>query len=95
MWRLKLPNVHVHVDGGPRLGLVRSLYETAHAVGPVVLLSILFQVVFAALLAFMALYLVDARGMPPAQAAVTGVPQIIGVLGCPSATFLDRLGAAG
>jgi MFS family permease len=94
VWRMKLPNVHVHVEGGPRVGLVRSLYETARAVGPVVLLSIVFQVLYAALLAFMALYLVDARGIPPAQAAVyVGVPQVIGVLGSPFGGHLsDRLG---
>jgi FSR family fosmidomycin resistance protein-like MFS transporter len=94
VWRLRVQNVHVHAADGERVGLVRSLVDVAHRVGPVVLLSILFQMLYAALLAFMALYLVDARGLPPAQAAAfVGAPQVIGVLGSPFGGYLsDRLG---
>ena len=63
-------------------------------VGPVVSLSIAFQFGIAALLAFLALYLVDARGLSPALAAVFfGVPQLVGVIGAPLGGWLsDRFG---
>jgi MFS family permease len=49
---------------------------------------------YAALMAFIALYLVDARGLAPEwAAALFGVPQILGVLAAPGAGALsDRLG---
>ena len=68
--------------------------EVAHTVGPLVLLSVLFQTLYAATLAFMALYFVDAREITAPQAAVlVGVPQLIGVLGSPFGGWLsDRVG---
>jgi MFS family permease len=55
---------------------------------------VVFQMLYAAILAFLALYLVDARGMSaPQAAALVGAPQIIGVLGSPLGGYLsDRLG---
>jgi MFS family permease len=63
-------------------------------VGPLVSVSMVFQVAQAALLAFMTLYLVDVRGIEPAWAAVLfGLPQLIGLLGSPAAGYLsDRFG---
>jgi MFS family permease len=59
-----------------------------------VLLSIAFQTLYAAIIAFMALYLVDAHGIAPPQAAIlVGAPQLIGLLGSPLAGYLsDRIG---
>jgi MFS transporter, FSR family, fosmidomycin resistance protein len=94
VWRLSIPAASKPADGRARVGFVRSLVEVARSVGPLVLLSILFQMLYAALLAFMALYLVDAREIPPPQAAAyVGAPQVIGVLGSPFGGYLsDRLG---
>src|SRR5439155_978675 len=60
----------------------------------IVSLSIAFQFGIAALLAFLALYLVDARGLSPALAAVFfGIPQLVGVIGAPLGGWLsDRFG---
>jgi MFS transporter, FSR family, fosmidomycin resistance protein len=94
VWRLRVPRQSEQAESRERVGIVRSLIDVAHSVGPLVLLSILFQTLHAAILAFMALYLVDARGLPPAQAAAyVGAPQVIGVLGSPFGGYLsDRLG---
>ncbi|MDQ3810048.1 MAG: MFS transporter, partial [Chloroflexota bacterium] len=95
VWRLTASfGTAAHTYGAERTGVIRALLEVARSVGPLVLLSILFQTLYAALLAFMALYLVDARGLPPPQAAAfVGAPQIIGVLGSPLGGYLsDRLG---
>jgi MFS family permease len=75
-------------------GVLRSLIDVVRLVGPLVSLSILFQLFYAAIQAFMALYLVDARGLPVALAAIyTGAPQLIGVLGAPiGGSLSDRLG---
>ncbi|HET6314982.1 MAG TPA: MFS transporter, partial [Chloroflexota bacterium] len=94
MWRLRVPSHVSHTSKLEHIGIVRALLDVMRSVGPVGLLSIVFQTLYAAILAFMALYLVDGRGIPPAQAAVfVGVPQIIGVLGSPIGGYLsDRLG---
>jgi FSR family fosmidomycin resistance protein-like MFS transporter len=94
VWRLRLPSHSRAQDGETRPGIVRSLLEVAHSVGPLVLLSVLFQTLYAATLAFMALYFVDARDITAPQAAVlVGVPQLIGVLGSPLGGWLsDRVG---
>ncbi len=94
VWRLKVPAQAIHVGGHEHIGVLRSLIDVARSVGPLVLLSIVFQTLYAAILAFMALYLVDARELPPAQAAAfVGAPQVIGVLGSPIGGYLsDRLG---
>ena len=66
----------------------------ARLVGPLICTSIVFHMVYAALIAFMTLYLVDARGLaPPVAAALFGVPYLVGVFGSPLGGFLsDRLG---
>jgi MFS family permease len=94
VWRLSTPRGQARSDGAERVGLVRSLIDVARSVGPLVLVSILFQVLYAAILAFMALYLVDAREISvPQAAAYVGAPQLIGVLGSPFGGYLsDRLG---
>jgi MFS family permease len=94
VWRLRVPSHSAHAESREHVGIVSALVETARAVGPLVLISIVFQMLHAAILAFMALYLVDARGLPPAQAAAyVGAPQVIGVLGSPFGGYLsDRLG---
>src|SRR5205814_556765 len=66
---------------GDRFAAFREIGRVFRDVGPVVSLSIAFQFGIAALLAFLALYLVDARGLSPALAAVFfGVPQLVGVI---------------
>jgi FSR family fosmidomycin resistance protein-like MFS transporter len=79
---------------GDRFAAFREIGRVFRDVGPVVSLSIAFQFGIAALLAFLALYLVDARGLSPALAAVFfGVPQLVGVIGAPLGGWLsDRLG---
>ncbi|MCC6178718.1 MAG: MFS transporter [Chloroflexi bacterium] len=80
--------------GTSRLAVFRELGTIVRTVGPLVSASIVFQVVYAALLAFTALYFVDVRGIEPAWAAVLfGLPQLVGVLGSPMGGYLsDRLG---
>ena len=89
------PRVHERAaPDGDRFAAFREIRQVFRDVGPVVSLSIAFQFGIAALLAFLALYLVDARGLSPALAAVFfGVPQLVGVIGAPLGGFLsDRLG---
>ena len=70
---------------------IRTVFNT---IGPLVSLSIAFQVGIAAMSAFLALYLVDARGISPAFAAAAfGYTQLIGIFGAPFGGWLsDRLG---
>jgi MFS transporter, FSR family, fosmidomycin resistance protein len=89
------PRVHERAAPyGDRFAAFREIRQVFRDVGPVVSLSIAFQFGIAALLAFLALYLVDARGLSPALAAVFfGVPQLVGVIGAPLGGFLsDRFG---
>jgi MFS family permease len=74
--------------------VLRDLRTTIRTIGTLVSISILFQMVYAALLAFLTLYLVDVRGVSPALAAVFfGLPQLIGVLGAPLGGLAsDRFG---
>ncbi len=62
--------------------------------GPLVGLSVAGQMTLAAVYAFLTLYLVDARSVPPALAAVYfGVPQLVGMAGAPAGGRLsDRIG---
>ena len=88
---------HVQERAAPsrdRFAAFREVGRVFRDVGPVVSLSIAFQFGIAALLAFLALYLVDARGISPALAAVFfGVPQVVGVVGAPLGGWLsDHLG---
>ncbi|MBA2449710.1 MAG: MFS transporter [Chloroflexi bacterium] len=87
---------HREQGGGSsdRLAVFRELRTVIKTVGPLVSLSILCQVFYAALLAFMTLYLVDARGLAPElAAALFGAPHFVGLFGAPLAGYLsDRLG---
>jgi MFS family permease len=79
---------------GDRFAAFREIGRVFRDVGPVVSISIAFQFGIAALLAFLALYFVDARGLSPTLAAVFfGVPQVVGVIGAPLGGWLsDRFG---
>ena len=69
---------------GDRFAAVREIANVFRDVGPIVSLSIAFQFGLAAMLAFLALYFVDARGISPGLAAVLfGLPQLAGVIGAP------------
>ena len=72
-------------------GEIRTVFRT---IGPLVSLSIAFQVGIASMFAFLALYLVDARGISPAFAAIAfGFTQLVGIVGAPLGGWLsDRLG---
>ena len=93
LWTLAPKGHQVPVAAGG-LAPLRDVVAVMRAVGPLVSLSILFQVGFAAFLAFMTLYLVDARGVSPAvAAALFGFPQLLGMLGAPlGGAVSDRLG---
>lgn len=79
---------------GGRLAALREVVAVSRRVGAVVGLSVLFQVGYAAFLALVTLYLVDARGVPPALAAILfGLPNAAGVFGSPLGGWLsDRIG---
>jgi MFS family permease len=97
LWNLA-PRDHEPPKGNTdRLAVFKELGVIVRTVGPLISLSILFQVVYAALVAFTTLYLVDVRSIEPAWAAVLfGVPQMIGLLGSPAAGLLsDRIGRRG
>ena len=72
----------------------REIRTVMRTIGPLVSLSVAFQVGISAMFAFLALYLVDARGISPALAATAfGFTQLIGVVGAPTGGWLsDRLG---
>jgi len=76
------------------LATVGDIGAVARRVGALVSLSILFQIVLSAAMAFLSLYLVDARGISPGvAAALFGVPQLAGLVGAPMAgTLSDRFG---
>lgn len=77
-----------------RLAVFREIGSVFRLVGPLVSTSIVAQMVHLALFAFTTLYLVDGRGIAPLLAVVlSGVPQMVGMLGAPLGGFLsDRLG---
>ena len=72
----------------------REIRTVMGTIGPLVSLSVAFQVGISAMFAFLALYLVDARGISPALAATAfGFTQLLGVIGAPAGGWLsDRLG---
>jgi MFS family permease len=72
----------------------REIRTVISTIGPLVSLSVAFQVGISAMFAFLALYLVDARGISPALAATAfGFTQLLGVIGAPAGGWLsDRLG---
>jgi MFS family permease len=77
-----------------RFAAVREMVAALRAIGPLLWLSVIFQLGLSAVLAFLALFLVDARGISPAvAAALFGFPQLAGMLGAPFGGALsDRLG---
>lgn len=77
-----------------RLAVFRELRTVLETVGPLVSTSILFQMAYAAMLAFMTLYFVDVKGMSAFTAgALFGVPHLVGLVGAPLGGYLsDRLG---
>ena len=75
------------------LATFSDIGRVARAIGPLVTLSILAQMLISSALAFLALYLVD-RGVSPAVAAgLFGVPQLAGLVAAPmSGVLSDRFG---
>lgn len=80
--------------GAGRFAVFREVWGVARLVGPLVSASIVFQMVYAAFVAFVTLYLVDVKGISvPLAAALFGVPQLIGVFLAPLSGYLsDRWG---
>lgn len=93
LWLITPPDRPVRSAGG-LLSPFRDIRAVFGAIGPLVSLSIAFQVGIASMMAFLALYLVDARGLSPALAATAfGFTQLVGVVGAPLGGWLsDRLG---
>jgi MFS transporter, FSR family, fosmidomycin resistance protein len=77
-----------------RFGVFREVWGVARLIGPLLSASVMFQMLYAAFLAFFSLYLVDVRGLPvPMAAAIYGVPQLVGMAGAPLGGYLsDRWG---
>jgi MFS family permease len=76
------------------LATFSDIANVARSVGSLVSFSIAAQVLLSASLAFLTLYLVDARGISPAiAAALFGVPQLAGLFAAPlSGVLSDRFG---
>ena len=93
LWLITPPDRPVRA-GGDVLAPFREIRTVFGTIGPLVSLSIAFQVGIASMMAFLALYLVDARGISPAFAAIAfGFTQLVGVVGAPVGGWLsDRLG---
>lgn len=94
VWHLAPSQREPRIASTDRLAVFRDLGGVFQLVGPLISVSIVFQVMQSALIAFTTLYLVDVRGIEPAWAAVLfGVPQLVGLLGSPVAGVLsDRIG---
>jgi FSR family fosmidomycin resistance protein-like MFS transporter len=93
LW-LVAPRVQERTPPGDRFAAFREIGRVFRDVGPIVSLSVVFQFGLAAVLAFLALYFVDSRGISPALAAVLfGVPQLVGIVGSPVGGWLsDHVG---
>jgi MFS transporter, FSR family, fosmidomycin resistance protein len=91
---LVLPQTTDRSRGGPSLQLFRELAGVFRVVGGLLSIAIIFQMLYAALTAFLALYLVDARGFDrPTAAVLVGAPYLAGMVGSPVGGWLsDRLG---
>jgi MFS family permease len=97
IWMLapRTPVTHTHAHGDTsRFGVFREVWGVARLIGPLLSASVVFQMLYAAFLAFFSLYLVDVRGLPvPMAAAIYGVPQLVGMAGAPLGGYLsDRWG---
>jgi FSR family fosmidomycin resistance protein-like MFS transporter len=93
LW-LVAPRGQERTAPGDRFAAFREIANVFRDVGPVVSLSIAFQFGLAAVLAFLALYFVDSRGIsPPLAAVLFGVIQLVGMVGAPLGGWLsDRIG---
>ena len=93
LWFITPPDRPVHA-GGDLLAPFREIRTVFRTIGPLVTLSVAFQVGIASTFAFLALYLVDARGISPVLAATAfGFTQLVGMVGAPLGGWLsDRLG---
>jgi MFS family permease len=93
LWQLA-PRAHARPPSRGRLAAMREVFSVLRGVAVPVGLSIAFQVGFGAFLAFLAVYLVDARGVGVAlAAALYGLPQLAGIVGAPLGGWLsDRIG---
>lgn len=93
LW-LVAPKLHERPEPGDRFAAFREIGRVFRDVGPLVSLAMVFQLGLSAVLAFLALYLVDARGISPVlAAAMFGLPQLVGVVGAPLGGALsDRVG---
>ena len=93
LWRVAPPGTRAE-GRHDWLATFTEIGAVARRIGGLVGLSIVFQVLLSAALAFLSLYLVDARGISPAvAAALFGVPQLAGLVGAPLAgTISDRYG---
>lgn len=80
--------------GGGNLEMLREVGGVFRVVGPLLSAAILVQMLYAAIVAFLALYLVDARGFDaPTAAAIVAAPYIAGLFGSPlGGTLSDRIG---
>lgn len=76
------------------LATFTDIGRVARSIGSLVSISIVAQVIVSSALAFLTLYLVDARGVSPAvAAALYGVPQLAGLFSAPlSGVLSDRFG---
>ena len=76
------------------LATFTDIGRVARSIGSLVSLAIVAQVLLSSALAFLTLYLVDARGVTPAiAAALFGVPQLAGLVAAPASGMLsDRFG---
>lgn len=79
---------------GQQAGILTDLRSVLRMIGPLLGLAILFQMLNAAVYAFLSLYLVDARGFSvPMAAVLVSTPFIAGLFGAPVGGYLsDRLG---
>jgi MFS family permease len=93
LWLVVSPDPRAKATGDI-LGPFREIGNVMRTIGPLVSLSVAFQVGISAMFAFLTLYLVDARGISPAIAATAfGFTQVLGVFGAPAGGWLsDRLG---
>jgi MFS family permease len=78
----------------PLLATFADVNRVVRAIGSLVTLSILAQMLISSATAFLALYLVNARGVSPGvAAALFGVPQLAGLVAAPlSGVLSDRFG---